>query len=101
MSKLQNDIEFLGLNYKKEMIKILLISIGLVAVSVICFIFVSQIYISIMMAVGSVFVIYMEMGAVGAAWGTVISQGVSFILSVVFLWRHQRHFYAEAPVLYR
>lgn len=44
------------------------------------------------------FVIYMEMGAVGAAWGTVISQGVSFILSVVFLWRHQRHFYLELDI---
>ncbi len=44
------------------------------------------------------FVIYMGIGAVGAAWGTVISQGVSFILSVVFLWRHQRHFYLELDI---
>ena len=44
------------------------------------------------------FVIYMNLGAVGAAWGTVISQGVSFVLSVLFLWRHQQHFYLNLQI---
>lgn len=34
------------------------------------------------------FVIYLEMGASGAALATVISQGVSFVSCVIFLYRH-------------
>ena len=83
MNKLQNDIEFLGLNYKKEMIKILLISIGLVAVSVICFIFVSQIYISIMMAVGSVFVIYLILSSYSSKRKVVEQDHINEFVSVI------------------
>ena len=39
------------------------------------------------------FVIYLRTGAAGAAWGTIISQAVCFMLSVWFLLRHQRRYY--------
>lgn len=35
------------------------------------------------------FVIFLGMGASGAAWATVISQGVSFVSCVIFLYRHR------------
>lgn len=36
-----------------------------------------------------VFVIFLGMGTSGAAWATVISQGVSFIICMIFLYRHR------------
>jgi putative MATE family efflux protein len=41
------------------------------------------------------FVVYLSYGAVGAAFATIISQGVSFLLSVLFLWRHRQSFYLD------
>ena len=41
------------------------------------------------------FVVYLNYGAVGAAFATIISQGVSFVLSVLFLWRHRQSFYLD------
>lgn len=59
MSKLRDNVEYLGLIYKREIIKIVFIAFLLITATVVSFLFLDQIYISIFFAVGSIFIIYM------------------------------------------
>ena len=83
MNRLQNDIEFLGLSFKKEMVKIVAIALFLVAATVTCFIFVAQIYISIMMAVGSIFVIYLLLSSYSSKRKVVEQNHINEFVSVI------------------
>ena len=83
MNKLRDDIEFLGLDYKKEIIKASVIAFVLVVFTVICFIFVPQIYISIMMAVGSLFVIYIFLSSYSSKRKVIEQKHINEFVSVI------------------
>ena len=58
MSRLKNNIEFLGLSYKKELIKICLIDLGIIGIVVLSYFFFDQPFVYIVAAVIGLFLNY-------------------------------------------
>lgn len=63
MNKIKKDIEFIGLSYQKEMIKLVVINVLLILLDIVTYLFLDQLYITIGIGVGLILINYLYLSS--------------------------------------